>query len=276
MEAASNRLAGGSACPTRPVGQTLSSVDAGRPVFGIMIEIRMRRWTKLRPGRLPSILMLLLALCMCGLPAMAGELFTDLGPPASAYGSGGWTLGGSIAPGIGGSSYTAANQFTVAGSGSFSVTQIDLAVGNVGDTLDTFYASIWTDDAGLPGAEVTGAYWSLFTTAPSTSCCSLVSETGITGVNLIGGQQYFMILGPLSLSDASWNVWLQNTQSVTGLDLYSNDGGSTWSSNGSDAMLGAFDIIGGATSSTPEPCTLLLFGTGLIGLLGARRRRSNR
>ena len=33
------------------------------------------------------------------------------------------------------------------------------------------------------------------------SCCSLVSVTGITGVTLNGGQQYFMMLGPLSLSD---------------------------------------------------------------------------
>jgi len=87
------------------------------------------------------------------------------------------------------------------------VIQIDLAVSNDEDTLDTFYASIWTENAGIPGTEVSGAYWSLSTSAIFGTCCALVSITGITGVNLTGGQEYFMILGPLSLSDSSFNVW---------------------------------------------------------------------
>ena len=55
-------------------------------------------------------------------------------------------------------SVTAANLFMVGGTGNFSVNQIDLGVGFVVPP-DTLYASIWTDDAGLPGSQVAGAFW---------------------------------------------------------------------------------------------------------------------
>jgi hypothetical protein len=98
----------------------------------------------------------------------------------------------------------------------------------------------------------------------------LVSITGITGLTLTGGQQYFMVLGPLSFSELSMNGWSENNQGVNGLDLSSVNGGP-WNSNGSQP-LGAFAIYGDA----PEPGALLLAGTGLIALLGAARLKLNR
>jgi MYXO-CTERM domain-containing protein len=214
----------------------------------------------------------LFALGVCSSPVIAGSvLFSDLGPPGDVYVSG----SGSAAAGSGsniGNSVTTAELFTSAGSGTFSVTQIDLAVGNV-EAPDTFYASIWSDDAGLPGTEVADAYWSLSTSASFGTCCALVAVSGITGVSLTGGQQYFMILGPLSLSDDSENAWNYNNQGAASLDLYSTNGGSTWVYNGVGPT-GAFDIDG---TSTSEPGSPVLLGTGLIGLLGvAARRRLHR
>jgi hypothetical protein len=222
-----------------------------------------------------------LAICMLSAPAISGSiLFSDFGPSGDLYtDGGGWGIQGSASPidNLGDSNQTA-NLFTVAGSGSLPLTQIDVAVGNVGLVIDdysdpgTFYASIWTDSGGLPGAQVAGAYWSL-TANTDGDCCSLISVTGITGIELTGGQQYFMILGPLNLADSSYDSWNLNNQGATDVVLGSGDGGYTWS--GGDSTLGAFDLIGNSSignfSSVPEPNPVILFGAGLLLMLAVKR-----
>ena len=65
-----------------------------------------------------------LAVCLCGLPAMAGSvLFSDLGTSAYIAYSG-WTICGSGCPL--GASVAEAMPFTVAGSGSLPVQQISM------------------------------------------------------------------------------------------------------------------------------------------------------
>ncbi len=219
-----------------------------------------------------AICFLAVAFCLSTLPAMADStLFSDLGPPGNPYDCcNGATITGSGFPG--GYSDIGASAFTVSGSGSFAVSQVDLGVGYVG-SLHTFYASIWTDDGGLPGTQVSGAYWTNLTTNTQFGSCpptcpggGLVTVSGISGVSLVGGQSYFMIVGPVALDDDSWNAWNNNNQNQTGTTLYSTDGGATWNSRGI-SPLNAFDVL------TPEPGSLLLLGSGVMGAIGVLRRK---
>jgi hypothetical protein len=122
---------------------------------------------------------------------------------------------------------------------------------------------------------VAGAYWNLFTSTPVGTCCELLSITGIAGVTLIGGQPYFMVLKPQSLSDFSDIVWYGNNPGpglpigVTGVLLFSLDGGSTWIHN--VRTLPAFDVL-----SAPEPETMVMLVSGLLALsvFGKRRRQT--
>jgi hypothetical protein len=216
-----------------------------------------------------SVTVLAIALCLGALPALAQQtFFSDLGPQGDEYQEGtGWTISGT---GTVGTSFTQANLFTSLASGS--VSQIDLAVGYVTGT-NLFYASVWTDNNGLPGTELWNEQ-NLSSSQAFGGCCGLVTITGISGLTLAAGQQYFVVLGPESLSATTWEAWNWNNQGVNGLDLYSTNGGSSWNSNGSGNPIGAFDILGSSgAGSVPEPSSMILLGTGLVGAFGTMRKK---
>lgn len=166
-------------------------------------------------------------------------LFSDLGPAGSLYQCcAGLPITGNQTPG--GTSYTQANLFTSLASGS--VSQIDLAVGYVSGT-NAFFASVFTDNNGLPGTQLYRID-NLSSSQRFGQCCGLVTITGITGLDLTAGQQYFVVLGPETLTSTTSEQWNLNNQGVNGLELYSTNGGQSWISNGTGNPLGAFDVIG--------------------------------
>ena len=102
----------------------------------------------------------------------------------------------------------------------------------------------------------------------------MVTITGITGLDLTAGQQYFVVLGPETLNSTVFEAWNWNSQGVNGLDLYSTNGGTNWNSNGTGNPLGAFDILGSSGQGTvPEPSSLLLLGTGFVGAFSTLRKK---
>jgi hypothetical protein len=202
------------------------------------------------------------------LPASAQQtFFTDLGPQGDVYNCClGWTVSGS---GATGSSFTAANTFVSMASGS--VSQIDLGVSYV-EGPNSFYAAVFTDNNGTPGSQL----WredNLSSSQNVGGCCGLVTITGISGLTLAAGQTYFIVLGPESLTGSTWEVFDENNQGASGIDLYSNDGGQSWHSNGQQTI-GAFDILGSSgTGTVPEPSSMILLGTGLVGAFGSMRKK---
>ena len=193
----------------------------------------------------------------------ATVLFSDLGTGANVYdGSDGSQISGSGS----GNWITQGRAFTVSGSGVFALSQIDLGVVNYSPAPATFTASLWTNSSSQPSVEL--GSWNLSTTQEIDTCCALVTESGITGITLMGGVEYWIVLGPQSSSDSSRNAWANDSTGVNGDRLGSLNGGSTWIDDGTGTDA-AFDVLG---SAVPEPSSVLLAGTGLLAAIIARRR----
>ena len=209
--------------------------------------------------RIPTLAFFGLAMCLVALPVMADTAYSNLGNPPTYNCCQGWTVGGqNSVVGL----IRDAEQFTSATSGS--VNQIDVALGWVLGT-DAATVSLWTSVNDLPGTQLGSWGVSNMPVFGSTST-QLTSITGITGVSVTAGAQYFLVID--AASDA-WEAWNLNTTGATGLLL--QDSGSGWNSF-PDQADGAFDVLTGNTT-TPEPSSLLMLGAGLAGLAGTLRKR---
>ncbi len=77
-------------------------------------------------------------------------------------------------------------------------------------------------------------------------CCVMVTISGITGVNLTAGEQYFVVLGPMSVDDSSFLTWAFNTVNYGGVELLSTNGGTTWITTATTTISPTYDVLGGS------------------------------
>jgi len=198
-------------------------------------------------------------------------LFSDLGTPAS-YGNNPSIMRGGN--GNSGNEITLAREFMVSGAGDFDVTQFDLAAVQNGVNPGTFTVSIWTNSSSLPGTEIGPSFDLTASPAPNDEH-TLVTQSGVTGITLTGGVDYWMVLEPRSLTDNSVVQWENNVHGSTSPLVGTNSGTTNWISDGNGANA-AFDVLGDpVVSGVPEPGSLILLAAGLAALPLVIRRRAH-
>jgi PEP-CTERM motif len=206
--------------------------------------------------KLRIVLLSLLALSLAAVPAMAQTIYSN-GPINGTTDA--WTIN---------SGFIVSDTFTVGGGGA-TVTGLSFgAWAFPGDVLDSVQVAITSSEFG-------GTSFFNGTVNFTQSGCS-------------GNQFGFNVctetsssFGPVNLAAGTYWLNLDNAVVNSGDPIYwdENSGPSSASENSVGTIPSeAFTVLGGTTtttttSSVPEPSSIMLFGSGILGLAGVLRRK---
>ena len=195
----------------------------------------------------------------------AGTIFSTLGRSST------YALGPPLVVGAGCSPLCdQAAAFTVPVGPDFQLTQIDIALEYLQSGTNGAIVKLFTDSGGSPDALVPSATWALSELPSSLQTSIQLSQTitGISGITLAGGTQYWLAASSTGRMGWAFNVVRQSGQVAT-----SWTGGANWGVGTYSAL--AFDLLGD-TLQTPEPRMLVFLGIGLLSIFAAGRGRAAR
>jgi hypothetical protein len=209
----------------------------------------------MRKSVLPAVLLFLLTL-----PAVSGAgvvAYNNLGPGDSYINWGTW-----FGTTPGGPTYVAAAQFTSAASGNLSGLTLGM-FHNIGNNNVTL--SLRSDAGGQLGSTL----WSGSYSACLETYGDVFRLASLGGPMLTAGSTYWL---QASTDSSSMQIWESNNQGIQGL-MGRQDCGQ-WNIWTGTSYAMRVEVDGPA--AVPEPGTMMLLGSGLVGLAAFARKRVRR
>jgi hypothetical protein len=148
-----------------------------------------------------------------------------------------------------------------------SLSQIDFAISYISGTTNSVTLSLSQNATGEPGTVIQSWTVTGLPNADGSFTNSFDTVLG-SGETLTAGQLYWLVASAPSDTVDGWNY---TTSADIGPLAWNYEDGLGWDPPITETQ-GAFDVLG-APSTVPEPGSLLLFGTGLLGIVGAARRK---
>ena len=209
----------------------------------------------------------LLAILLCAATASAGVLYSNFGPGQTYdnnWATSGWYVGNDGA----GNNEVIAMPFTP--SATANVADAILALGWDGVSPNTPINVYLESDTGLgyPGT-ILATLTQVGTIPNGPSGGGLVTFLATTHPLVTAGTEYWIVAQEPNL--ASSMGWFYTVGDPTGPFAYDENNSPTGPWGATSGAVSAFQV-----DATPEPSSLLLFGSGILGLAGILRKNARR